>query len=86
MKKQQITDSFYYVETKDQANRLIRTVVFRLGNGIYEAFSSYFPNGNIVGFSTSDNDKQVVILALKDLEKELKLEHNINTAEISMAT
>jgi hypothetical protein len=29
MEKQLISDTFYYVETKDQEDRLIKTVVFR---------------------------------------------------------
>lgn len=58
MEKHQISDTFYYVETKNPENQLLRTVVFRLENDIYEAFTSYFLNGSIVGFATSDNDAQ----------------------------
>ena len=76
MNKKQISDTFYYVETKDKSDRVIRTVVFRLENNFYKAFSSYFPNGNekIVGFASSNDDNSAISLAIKDLEKELTLE------------
>lgn len=75
MEKQLISNTFYYLETIGQENRLIRTVVFRLENDMYQAFSSYFPtnNGNIIGFATDNNDEQAAILSLKDFGKEMKL-------------
>ncbi|MCM3571412.1 hypothetical protein [Neobacillus mesonae] len=88
MEKQLISDTFYYIEMKDQENRLIRTVVFRLESGMYEAFSSYFPtiDGNIIGFASGKNDRQVVILSLEDFDKELKLVHKLKTAAKKVTT
>ncbi|WP_063255396.1 hypothetical protein [Neobacillus niacini] len=76
MERQYISDTFYYVDTKDLSGRLIRTVVFKLQNGIYKAFTSYFPNEtqNNVGYATSHIDFQAIILSIKNFEKELKLE------------
>lgn len=75
MEKQLISDTFYYVETIDLEDRLIRTVVFRLENDMYEAFSSYFPTNieNVIGFATGNNDEQAVLLSLKDFGKEMNL-------------
>lgn len=76
MERQYISDTFYYVDRKGPSGRLIRTVVLKLQNDIYKAFTTYYPNAivNKVGFATSHIDLQAIILSIKDFEKELNLE------------
>lgn len=75
MKKYKVTERYYYVKTRDRVGGTIRTDVFRLENGIYEAFSSYWQDEDeeIVGVSQSYNDELAVKQSRKDLRKEWKM-------------
>ncbi|MBO1005913.1 hypothetical protein [Pseudogracilibacillus auburnensis] len=73
MKKHIITDDYYYTKTRDRIGGTIRTEVFKK-NGIYEAFSSYWQDEEIVGYAKAYNDEQAVFISRKDLRKRWKEE------------
>ncbi|MEH7255067.1 hypothetical protein V7111_23430 [Neobacillus niacini] len=74
MEKRQISESFYQVKSRDRVGGTIRTDVFRLESGIFEAFSSYRQDqdGSIVGFATSFDDEYAILQSRKALRKEWK--------------
>lgn len=77
MEKQQVTEDFYYVKTRDRLGGTIKTNVFRNEDGSYIAYSSYATDedGAIVGAGESENDETAIRLSRKDLRKEWKAEH-----------
>jgi hypothetical protein len=76
MEKRQISESYYFVKTRDRVGGTIRTNVFTLENGSYIAYSSYAADedGQIVGAGESTNDETAIKLSRKDLRKEWKAE------------
>jgi hypothetical protein len=79
MEKHQISESFYQVKSRDRIGGTIRTDVFKLESGIFEAFSSYWQDddGRIVGFATSFDDDYAIMQSRKSLRKEWKEEYTL---------
>ncbi|MEC1524479.1 hypothetical protein P9D43_20970 [Neobacillus niacini] len=76
MEKHKITESFYWVKTRDKIGGTIRTNVYKQDNGIFEAYSYYWQDEDeaIVGFSESYDDEQAIKWSRKELRKEWKSE------------
>ncbi|MBB6445075.1 hypothetical protein [Bacillus benzoevorans] len=67
-----VSNGFHIVKTRDQIGGTLRTDVFELDTGRFQAFSNYIQDKEeeIIGFAESFNAKEAIRLSRKDLRKQ----------------
>lgn len=64
-----LSNGFYVVKTRDRIGGTLRTDVYKLENGVFQAFSHYMRDidEETIGFAESFNAKEAIRLSRRDL-------------------